>query len=154
MEIGQSEPLPPVSDRAPLDDILPNMGLDPTQHQGTSTGTQAEDLSALLEGLEAEVARMLGSCQDGSNNNLSQVDKSLYTAVHNWSSHRHSHSLSRSQTNVKQRGNPPGTLIVSPTERGTTSTEQKKIMQTRIHSPALSVDMGVARMRSIPLSRD
>lgn len=109
MEIGQTDPVPSALDQLPVpkEKALPNY--DTVSFQRQAISNQTGELSALLEGLEAEEGNQLGIGSDGNvcaGRNASKFDKSLYTTVHNWSSHRQSHSLSRSQTNIKQRDNP------------------------------------------------
>lgn len=63
------------------------------------------DLSALLETEKGDVQESLHGTLNGID---IQAEQSMYTTVHNWSSHRHSHShsLPRSQTDIKYRNNP------------------------------------------------
>lgn len=68
---------------------------------------QIGELSALLESIKAREGQLNDrppTINDNGNN--SQMEQSMYTTVHNWSSHCLSHSLPRSQHNVKQRNNP------------------------------------------------
>lgn len=58
------------------------------------------ELSALLEDMGNNVS--LSKHDDIA----PQVEDSIYTTVHNWSSHRQSNSLPRVQTNIRERNNP------------------------------------------------
>lgn len=76
-------------------------------HQGIER--RLGDLSILLENLENDNRDEQDNSQGVLNGISTQAEQTMYTTVHNWSTHHHSHSHSipRNQTNIKHRPNPP-----------------------------------------------
>lgn len=100
MEAGYGENGLPTGDLPPAGKLDTNSRLIPSDQLGTGKIDNIEELSAVLEAIEAKVG--LGDGRNDSN----RINQQQYTTVHNWSSYRQSHSLSRSQTNTKERNNP------------------------------------------------